>query len=117
VTPQTPEGQMLSAELRGDKSAWRRLRKAGAPGEWWEVAPVAFVLAARRRFTADVDRRTATRFAVRFVAQAAVLNASRFDSAGNVLGNGKHHGAVFTDFVPVLDLNAAREVTTKRRPG
>ncbi|RSM51347.1 hypothetical protein DMB66_42000, partial [Actinoplanes sp. ATCC 53533] len=36
---------------------------------------------------------------------AAVLNASRFDSAGSLLGNGKHHGAVFTDFVPVLDLN------------
>lgn len=70
MTPQTPEGQMLSAELRGDKSAWRRLRKADAPGEWWEVTPVAFVLAARRRFTADVDRRTATRFAVRFVSQA-----------------------------------------------
>ncbi|WP_204297663.1 NucA/NucB deoxyribonuclease domain-containing protein [Actinoplanes campanulatus] len=36
----------------------------------------------------------------------AVLNASRFDSAGSLLGNGKHHGTVFTDFVPVLDLDA-----------
>jgi hypothetical protein len=32
--------------------------------------PVAFALAARRRFTADVDRRTAALFAGRFVAQA-----------------------------------------------
>lgn len=70
MTPQTSEGQLLSAELRGEESVWRRLRGAMSSDEWWEVVPVAFVLAARRRFTPDVDRRTATRFAVRFVAQA-----------------------------------------------
>ncbi|MEV0131774.1 hypothetical protein AB0H83_25345 [Dactylosporangium sp. NPDC050688] len=35
----------------------------------------------------------------------AVINASRFDSAGAPLG-GKFHGAVFTDFVPTLELDA-----------
>src|SRR5687768_3224018 len=70
VTPQTPEGKMLSAELRGDESAWRRLQATMPSDEWWEMVPVAFVLAARRRLTPDVDRRTATRFAVRFVAEA-----------------------------------------------
>ncbi|MCA2212583.1 hypothetical protein [Jidongwangia harbinensis] len=58
---------MLSAELRGDEREWHRIRDAELSGDWWyEVMPVSFILAARRRF-GEHDRRTVTHFVRRFL--------------------------------------------------
>ena len=70
MTPHTLQGQLLSAELRGDDAEQRRLRAAWTTDAWDEVIPVAFALAVRRRFGRYGDRRVTTRFAKRFVARA-----------------------------------------------
>src|SRR5688572_1548884 len=70
MTPHTLQGQLLSAELRGDEAEQRRLKAAWTTDAWDEVIPVAFALAVRRRFGRYGDRRVTTRFAKRFVARA-----------------------------------------------
>ena len=60
----------LSAELRGDERAWRRLRALGHAGErnWAEVMPAACALTATRRFGQE-DLRLITVFVRKYLAR------------------------------------------------
>lgn len=67
----TSEARMLSAELRGDEEQWRRLRDVDREeGGWFEIMPVAFAMAAVRRFGQEADGRLVTRFVARFLERA-----------------------------------------------
>lgn len=68
---------MVSAALRGDVRERDRILHRDLAGGWpFAVIPAAFLLAARRRFQPQVDRRMTTRFAWRFVLNAP--GADRF---------------------------------------
>ena len=67
----TAEGRLLRAELRGDDDERDRILDTELTGGWWpEVMPVAFSIAALRRFGEFGDRHLVTTFANRFVERA-----------------------------------------------
>ncbi|WP_250004824.1 hypothetical protein [Actinoplanes sp. M2I2] len=67
----TAEARLLRAELRGDDDERDRILGTELSDGWWpEVMPVAFAIAALRRFGQFGDRRLVTAFARRFVERA-----------------------------------------------
>jgi hypothetical protein len=53
--------------MRGDEREWRRIDRDEVADGWSEITPVAFALAARRRFGLQGDRRMVTRFVQAFI--------------------------------------------------